>query len=446
MDKRIEDRLYKMGIKSLTAIQKKAYMPIVSYQDACLHAKTGSGKTLAFVLPIVENLELDSRDVQVLVLAPTRELAKQIKSVFDCVAEPLGFRCESVTGKESYSLQVRALRQRVHVVVATPGRAFDLIEEGHLDVSNLKYVVLDEADELLCEKFSAQSEAILEKCKRRATIYVSATLQDRFKKMVWIEDEDFRLALDMRMILVDEDQKEQVVYELLTKYHPQSCILFVNLRASVDLWYQRLVNKGVLVSCMHAGLLQKRREQALREFSQGKTRVLVCTDVAGRGIDVEKVDLIIHVDLANTVEIFWHRSGRSARMHESGHSIGLVTTNQEERAKNMGFELSEYKRSNHVDLEFLKQPVKKKIIKDKDIEKLYISAGKLKKIRVQDIVGALCSIDGIEMEDLGVIDVQEHQSYVDILHGKAHLVLKNCKQIKKKTVRIERARSSHNGR
>ena len=253
---------------------------------------------------------------------------------------------------------------------------------------------------------------------------------------------------------VGEENKELFLLHLLALQKPESCMIFCKTQQRVDEVYTCLKNNQVSVDKIHGGMMQEERLNHMKRFKKGKVRILVCTDVASRGIDVFKVDLIINYDMPSPCETYTHRIGRSGRVNEKGHAISFVSEYDGNRLekleeylhKNLEFKEEGQVYSSNLDqLDVLQNSDRLVIDKAKDlrkgITKIYINGGKNKKIRPGDIVGAICEIQGVTSKDIGVIQVQDHQSYVDILNDKGKLVLSQLKTIKGKTLRIQKAKN-----
>ena len=232
-------------------------------------------------------------------------------------------------------------------------------------------------------------------------------------------------------------------------------MVFARTQEGVEQIAAYLDEQGILVDMIHGGMVHEDRVENMEDFKRGKLRVLVATDVASRGIDVEKVDLIVNYDVPAQSEAYIHRIGRSARKNETGCAITLVDSNEKWRLDKLNEYLSEPLEMKDAQvistyeidensLKALGQPLAFKQKKGKDVHadtmKIYINAGKSKKVRAGDIVGAICEIEGVSGDDIGVIAIQEHQSFVDILNGKGKLVLQHLKRIKKKNVKVQKAK------
>ena len=461
LDKNIIQALHTLGYEKPLPVQEQVIPNILSQTDCIVKSRTGSGKTASFAIPIIQNLEIDERSPQALVLTPTRELALQIQQDFDRIGTFKKIKTLPIFGKQPFKFQKEDLKQRCHVVIGTPGRVLDHLQQGTLDPSKIKYVVLDEADEMLNMNFLDEVQAILKYMpKKHVTCLFSATypgvIQRMSKKYLY---KPAKVDLTSPNILeeayhVNEEHKELFLLHLLALKKPESCMIFCKTQARVDEVYACLEKNQVSVDKIHGGMMQEERLSHMRRFKKGKVRILVCTDVASRGIDVFKVEMIINYDMPSPVETYTHRIGRSGRVNEQGLAISLVNeydgVRKEKLEEYLGYNLP-FKEEGEVylsDLDILdslKESNRVVVDKSKDlrkgITKIYLNGGKNKKIRPGDIVGAICEIDGVTVDDIGVIQVQDHQSYVDILNDKGKLVLKNLKTIKGKTLRIQKAKN-----
>lgn len=464
LDQNIIQALHTLGYEKPLPVQEQVIPNILSGKDCIVKSRTGSGKTASFAIPIIQNLEIDERSPQALVLTPTRELALQIQQDFDRIGTFKKIKTLPIFGKQPFKFQKEDLKQRCHVVIGTPGRVLDHLQQQTLDPSKIKYVVLDEADEMLNMNFLDEVQAILKYMpKKHVTCLFSATypavIQRMSKKYLYKPAKVDLTSTNKPNILeeayhVNEEHKELFLLHLLSLKKPESCMIFCKTQARVDEVYACLEKNQVSVDKIHGGMMQEERLSHMRRFKKGKVRILVCTDVASRGIDVFKVEMIINYDMPSPVETYTHRIGRSGRVNEQGLAISLVNeydgVRKEKLEEYLGYNLP-FKEEGEVylsDLDILdslKESNRVVVDKSKDlrkgITKIYLNGGKNKKIRPGDIVGAICEIDGVTVDDIGVIQVQDHQSYVDILNDKGKLVLKNLKTIKGKTLRIQKAKN-----
>lgn len=462
----ILEALDKLHYAQMMPIQEAVIPELLNHVDVLAQAETGSGKTAAFAIPVIEHCVLEERGVQALILAPTRELSMQIKEDCDNIAAYKRLRTIAIYGKSSYQFQKEALKQRVHIVCGTPGRILDHLKNETLDLSNLKHLVIDEADEMLKLGLLESVKAILSYVPECTISLFSATMNESIqqlakarmrnpKELKLSESSTVKKTIEHYGYHVKTEEKAQFLLKLLCHHQPQSAMIFGKTQESVQEIAQFLYDHHILCDMIHGGMVQEDRIENLEDFKRGKLRVLVATDVASRGIDVEDVTHIINYDAPTQSEAYIHRIGRSARKEKSGCAITLICKEDEWRIEKLNEYLQkplEIRDSSSIaqveisdaQLRRLSEPVKLKEKKGKDVHadtmKLYLNAGKSKKIRAGDIVGAICEIEGVTGEDIGVIALQDHQSYVDILHGKGRLVLKQLKKIKKKAVKVEIAK------
>ncbi|WVZ61114.1 hypothetical protein U9M48_011036 [Paspalum notatum var. saurae] len=347
--------LEKRGITHLFPIQRAVLIPALEGRDLIARAKTGTGKTLAFGIPMIKQLieEDDGRSVRrgrtprVLVLAPTRELAKQVEKEIKESAPKLSTVC--VYGGVSYNVQQNALSRGVDVVVGTPGRIIDLINGGSLQLGEVKYLVLDEADQMLAVGFEEDVETILQQLPaERQSMLFSATMPSWVKKLSrrylnnpltidLVGDQDEKLAEGIKLyaIPLTATSKRTILSDLITVYAKGGkTIVFTRTKRDADEVSLALTN-SIASEALHGDISQHQRERTLNGFRQGKFTVLVATDVAARGLDIPNVDLIIHYELPNDPETFVHRSGRTGRAGKAGTAILMFTSSQKRTVKSL---------------------------------------------------------------------------------------------------------------
>lgn len=463
LDSDILQALHTIGYKNPLEIQEKVIPILLNHEDCLVKSRTGSGKTASFVIPILQNLEVNERSPQALVLAPTRELALQIKDEFDHIGVYKKIKTLAIFGKQPFKFQKEDLKQRCHVVVGTPGRVLDHLEHGTMDISKIKVVVLDEADEMLNMNFLEQVQAVLEYISHpHTTCLFSATYPESIQRMTkkylkhpqTIELKQQTSQIEQYAYRVDEMNKPLFLLHLLSKIKPESCMIFCKTQARVDEVYENLVENHVSVDKLHGGMMQEERLGHMNRFKRGRVRILVCTDVASRGIDVFNINLVINYDMPSPAHIYTHRIGRSGRVNKEGLAISFINEFDGIRLEKLeeylgeNLEIKDDKDVISSSLDALVELEKSdRVIKDvskelrKDITKIYLNGGKNKKIRPGDIVGAICEIDGVSVDDIGVIQVQDHQSYVDILNGKGKLVLTKLSVVKGKKLRVQKAKN-----
>lgn len=469
LDDKICDALHTLGYKEPLPVQEAVIPEILAGHDVIVKAKTGSGKTASFAIPIIEELAWNERSPQAIILTPTRELAVQIKQDFDNIGAYKRIKTLAVYGKSPFRYQMQDLKERTHVVVGTPGRILDHLKQGTLQVNQIRYVILDEADEMLNMGFIDDVEEILEYFKEPKTMCMfSATMPQEIEsiaatfmhhaKIIELEQSDqvndhvVHYAYRMK-----EHEKNEFLFKLLCALKPDSCIIFAKTQEHVIQVCEMLYQKGISVDKIHGGMLQEDRMKNMQDFKLGKLRILVATDVASRGIDIQDVSHIINYDMPEKKETYVHRIGRTGRVDSSGIAVSFIAQFDNERLNELeeylgyAIEMKDRKeiddiQVNNAELKCLTTPSEQKELKGKELRKdtmkLYINGGKAKKVRAGDIVGAICGIDGVNAEDIGVIQVQDTQSYVDILHGKGSLVMKELRNttIKGKKLKVQKAK------
>ncbi|MEX0782807.1 MAG: DEAD/DEAH box helicase [Dehalococcoidia bacterium] len=336
--------LSKQGITEPFPIQALTIPDALAGRDICGKARTGSGKTLAFGLPTVElTPRCGPRAPHAIILAPTRELANQIATNLRPFANLRGLRVAAIFGGASMYRQTSELRSGVDILVATPGRLNDLLERGELSVAKAGIVVVDEADQMADFGFLPQVERILDRIEgKHQTMLFSATLSgdvDRLIKRyqhdpVYHEvaiDPDEEVTMQHRFIGVADAEKVQLAANLASG--PGRTLLFTRTQRGADRLARLLDREGVAAGVLHGGVSQPRRERALKAFSDGRSPVLVATNIAARGIHVDNVETVVHFDLPEDAKTYLHRSGRTARAGASGLVVTLVQDSQQQDAR-----------------------------------------------------------------------------------------------------------------
>ena len=328
-----------MGITAPTPIQEQSIPLLLAGQDLMGQARTGSGKTLAFALPLVERCERSLGDVQGLVLVPTRELAIQVASVVETLAAGSRLRVQTLYGGRSIRPECAALRRGPHIVVGTPGRTLDHLRQGNLELGGVRLLVLDEADEMLDKGFARDVEAILERTPRqRQTALFSATMPKwvastakkhlRAPRNVEIDAKvQAPPSVDHVVYAIEKADKIQALQTLLDD-REGSVVVFGKTKHGVKKLARQLDSLGYRVGALQGNLKQNARERVLAEFRSGAAPVLIATNVAARGLDIEGVDQVVNYDLPDSQQLFTHRVGRTGRMGRSGEAITFVTPDE----------------------------------------------------------------------------------------------------------------------
>ena len=458
-----------LNYKTPTKVQQEVIPVALENKDVLVKSQTGSGKTATFAIPLCELVDWDENRPQALILTPTRELAIQVKEDVFNIGRFKRIKVPALYGKSSFSLQAKELKQKTHIVVGTPGRTIDHIKEGNFITDNIKYLVLDEADEMLSMGFLEQVEEIISLLpKNRVTMLFSATMPDDINRLskkymknhVTIEIEAKTLTVDRIQqdgYSIEETGKLNLLKDVTTIENPDSCVIFCNTQVKVESLYNELRKLKYPCDKIHGGMEQDERIKVMNNFKKGYFRYLIATDVAARGIDIDNITHVINYDVPVLRENYVHRIGRTGRAGKEGRAITFVMKSDERRM----FEIYSYtgkeltmkmKPSKRVVMDLKPEFDKKleqrqKVKEDKganlsqEIMKLHINAGKKTKMRPVDIVGTLCSIEGMNAEDIGVISVLDISTYVEILNNKGEMVLKalQTKNIKGRSRKVTRA-------
>lgn len=334
-----------LGYTAPTQIQADVIPLLLAGTDIIGQAQTGTGKTAAFALPILQNLDPEAGTVQSLVLAPTRELALQVSQAFEEYGKFLNVKVLAVYGGQAYDRQIRALRRGVDIVVGTPGRLIDLMDRNVLDLSAVRTVVLDEADEMLSMGFVEDIETILKTTPAtRQTALFSATLPPAIRSLantymrdpqsVTVQRKQLTVStIEQRYYLINEHDKLAALTRLFEMEEITSSIIFVRTRISAGELANELTVRGFPAEALHGDLSQDAREQVLNRFRQNQIKVLVATDVAARGLDIDDISHVFNFDLPLDPEVYVHRVGRTGRAGKSGLAITLVTPAEQWRMR-----------------------------------------------------------------------------------------------------------------
>ncbi|QDT17133.1 DEAD/DEAH box helicase [Alienimonas californiensis] len=372
--------LDEIGFERPSKIQA-TFLPIaLSGRDCSGQARTGTGKTAAFTLPMLEKLDLDRTVIQGLILAPTRELAEQVSQEMRKLS---GGRVKTVVivGGRPMGPQVDAIKRGAQVVVGTPGRVMDLMGRGQLGLENVAFAVLDEADRMLDDGFRPDIEKILRKCpKDRQTLLLSATmppeveeLAAKFMKNPERVDmsEDALVATEMIeqfVLTVDPDRKFGALLHVLKQEKPKQCLVFTRTKRGAEKLYERFSRKLPSCAMMHGDLQQRKREKTLQAFREGKIRMLVATDVVGRGIDISGISHIVNFDVPEFQDDYVHRIGRTGRMSSdtNGRAITFVCRDQGDQLTKIEIRVSQVLPTYPLKDFEAARPVIRKTVQDHD--------------------------------------------------------------------------------
>eukprot|EP01083_Nonionella_stella_P022223 61487_1 len=339
LNKKLLRGIYQYGFEKPSAIQQRAIIPILEGRDVIAQSQSGTGKTTIFSIGVLQVIDTTSRDLQALVLAPTRELADQTRTVMMAFGEHMSVKVHTCIGGINHktSDDVRTLEGGVHVVSGTPGRVFDMINRRALNTRNLKMLVIDEADEMLGRGFKEQLYDIYRYLPPSTqVVLVSATLPEEVLSItakfmntpvrILVKRDELTLeGIKQFFVAVEKEAwKFETLCDLYDTLTITQAVIFVNTKKKVDWLTDKMRAANFTVSALHGDMPQPERDAIMKEFRQGKSRVLIATDVMGRGIDIQQVSLVINYDLPNSRELYIHRIGRSGRFGRKGVAINFV--------------------------------------------------------------------------------------------------------------------------
>jgi superfamily II DNA/RNA helicase len=428
--------LAKLGIKELNEMQLQTITAATEKNEILLLSKTGSGKTLAFLMPVLNSLDSENKNVQALIIVPSRELALQIESVLKQMQT--GFKVTVCYGGHKREIEENNLVQPPAIIIGTAGRMADHLRRNNFSANDIKFLVLDEYDKSLELGFLEEMKFILESLpnvqKRLLTSATSEAEIPAFVKMEnhttlnFITDEDatHNDKLRINTLLSDDLDKLQTLLQLICYCKNTSTIIFCNHRDAVERTSNFLTEQGLVNVFYHGGMEQLDREVALTKFKNTTSDILVTTDLASRGLDIANIRNIIHYHLPHTEAEFTHRNGRTARMHATGN-VYVIYSEDESLPKYISDDATEF-----VLPEKLSIPEKPKW------STLFINAGKKDKINKMDIVGFLSHVCYLKSDDIGLIEVKDFTAFVAVRKSKIGSVVEIAKdnKIKGKKVKI----------
>ncbi|MEZ8041626.1 ATP-dependent RNA helicase DbpA [Vibrio sp. 1F263] len=419
-----------LGYTEMTPIQALSLPTILDGKDVIGQGKTGSGKTAAFGLGVLQNLRVKRFRVQSLVLCPTRELADQVAKEIRTLARGIhNIKVLTLCGGMPMGPQIGSLEHGAHILVGTPGRILDHLERDRIDLSELNTLVLDEADRMLEMGFQDALDAVIEAApKDRQTLLFSATFPKQIKsvadrimnnpEMVKVESTHDHSSIQQHFYKVEGTEARDDALELMLLHHqPESAVVFCNTKKEVQNVNDELSHRGFSVIELHGDMEQRERDQALVQFSNKTISILVATDVAARGLDVDNLDAVFNFELSRDPEVHVHRIGRTGRAGSKGVAISF-------------FSEKEMHRVAQID-EYMDMPIEPSQLPAKPIAKPYysnmvtiqIDGGKKAKLRAGDILGALTGQGGIDGKSVGKINLFAMRAYVAVERSMAKKAL-----------------------
>jgi len=330
--------IYAYRFEKPSAIQQKGILPLIRGRDSICQAQSGTGKTATFAIGVLQRIDLKTRTCQALLLAPTRELAQQIQKVVIQLGDFMQAQCHACIGGTNVRDDIRKLQEGVHIVVGTPGRVYDMIDRRALRASDIKMFVLDEADEMLSRGFKDQIYDVFKFMPQKVQVCLfSATMpgdvhditkhfmRDPVRILVKKDELTLEGIKQFYVAIEREDWKLETLCDLYGTLTITQAIIYVNTRRKVDWLFEKMTSRDFTVSRVHGDMEQKLRDDIMKEFRSGSTRVLITTDLLARGIDVQQVSLVINYDLPTNRENYIHRIGRGGRFGRKGVAINFVT-------------------------------------------------------------------------------------------------------------------------
>jgi ATP-dependent RNA helicase DeaD len=430
--------LLNLGIESLNEMQQAAQETILNDTNVLLLSPTGSGKTLAFLLPVFEILEPEIKDVQCLILVPSRELGLQIEQVWKKMGTD--YKVNVCYGGHSIDTEIKNLSNPPAVLIGTPGRIADHLERGTFATTSILTLVLDEFDKSLQLGFHEEMLFIISKLtKINKRVLVSATSDIEIPKYTrvtnptvldFIPEQSENQQLSTVMVVSKEKDKINTLFQLICSLKSESALIFCNHRDAAERISDTLNEKGIYATYYHGGMDQDERERALIQFRNGSVTYLVTTDLAARGLDIPEMKHVIHYHLPSKEDEFTHRNGRTARMLASGTAYVLIHESE--------------KKLDYIDysMKVLKVDGAATLPKPPQFQTIYISGGKKNKLNKIDIVGFFSQKGKLEKGDLGLIEVKDFISFAAVKAKKVPDLLRLIRdeKMKGKKFKIEVAR------
>jgi len=428
------ENLSSLSYDMMTPIQAKSLPHILAGKDVIAQSQTGSGKTAAFGLGLLEKLNVQKLHVQALVLCPTRELADQVAKELRRLARTIAnVKILTLCGGMPMRAQLGSLEYGAHIIVGTPGRIEDHLSRGSLDLNSLQILVLDEADRMLEMGFQSALDAIVKHTpSQRQTLLFSATFQAQTKSiakrmmqqavMVEVASKHDDKTIEQHFYQVDNDDESRLraLRLLLLQYRPESAVIFCNTKRETEDVAHALIYEGFSALALNGDLEQRDRDQVMVRFTNKSISILVATDVAARGLDIDGLDVIINYELAHDPEIHVHRIGRTGRAGKQGVACTLFSLRDDYKMTVLGDYLERDIQSEPLpSSSLLKEPAFKAVMTT-----LQIGGGKKQKLRPGDILGALTAGKDIKGAQVGKIHVMDQWAYVAVSRDISKLAMK----------------------
>lgn len=439
-----------LGYEQMTEVQAQSLPELLKGKDVIAQAKTGSGKTATFALGLLQNLNVKRFRVQAMVLCPTRELADQVAKEIRKLARSIhNIKVLTLCGGLPMGPQIGSLEHGAHIIVGTPGRILDHLSKQRLSLTELNTLVLDEADKMLEMGFQEPIDAIIEAApKQRQSLLFSATFPEQINKIagkllnnpvhIKVDGTESQQNIQQQFYKVEDQQhKLAAVRAILLTEQPESCIVFCNTKQATFAVCEYLEDYGFSTLVLNGDLEQKQREQTLVRFANRSISVLVATDVAARGLDIDKLDAVINFELAHDPDTHVHRVGRTGRAGEQGFACSLYQDKDAQKLVN----IEDYQSITISESPLPEANLYTPVFKPK-MATLRIDGGKKQKVRPGDILGALTGKGGISGQAVGKINVFDFCAYVAVDKSVANDALKKLEKgkLKGRTYRVWRVR------
>ncbi len=421
-----------LGYTEMTPVQSGSLPPILEGRDVIGQGKTGSGKTAAFALGVLQTLDVKLFKVQSLVVCPTRELADQVSSEIRRLARGINnIKVLTICGGTPFGPQVGSLESGVHIVVGTPGRIEDHLRRGTLKVDSVQTLVLDEADRMLDMGFQPSIDAIIEQLpEKRQTLLFSATYPDKIEAiasrimqrpvLVKVESKHDQNTISQHFYRVsNKSARMTALRKLLLHFMPESTLVFCNTKTDTQDVADELTSYGFNVLALNGDLEQRERDQTLVRFSNKSASILVATDVAARGLDIDALDAVINFDIAHDPEVHTHRIGRTGRAGSKGIAYSLFSESEVHKVAMLELDSDALMGSD----ELPPDNVLDKPAFTAPMATLLISGGKKQKLRPGDILGALTGENGIAGDKVGKIKIACNWSFVAVARDSVNSAL-----------------------
>ncbi|EEX31856.1 MULTISPECIES: ATP-dependent RNA helicase DbpA [Vibrio] len=433
------ETLNSLNYTEMTPIQQQALPIVLEGKDVIGQGKTGSGKTAAFTLGLLSNLSVKRFRVQTLVLCPTRELADQVAKEVRTLARGIhNIKVLTLCGGMPMGPQIGSLEHGAHILVGTPGRILDHLSKGRINLAEMNTLVLDEADRMLEMGFEEAIDAIIDEAPQdRQTLLFSATFPKNIEslaskvmrdpQMIKVESTHQTTTIEQRFYKLNAtEERDDALEALLLTHKPESSVVFCNTKKEVQKVTDELSHRGFSVVEIHGDMEQREREQALTMFANKSVSILVATDVAARGLDVDNLDAVFNFELSRDPEVHVHRIGRTGRAGSKGVAFSFYSEKEEYRVARID--------------EYMDIAISPAVLPEKPVERpfypkmqtIQILGGKKQKVRAGDILGALTKQAGLDGKKIGKINILPMVSYVAVEHEIVKPALKQLQNGKMK--------------